>query len=109
MAQSLNHNGVIMKIINIILLSLLAAPVLQALDLQTDPACAALKTAIEQAQSVEKIQTSWNAVTAGLSQNDSVQFAQQATTYAQEHKQALEHIVTALGNTNYDASKLKWG
>ncbi len=92
-------------------LLLFASQTVIALDLHTDPACAQLKTAIEQAQPLEKIQDAWNTLLAnGLtSKYETIELAMQVTAYAQEQKTMLEHRVTKLGTKTYDSSKLMWG
>src|ERR1700722_989573 len=100
-------NGVTMKRILFITLFVTIAS-LQAIDLRTDKVYQPLKVVLEQAQSVENVQNVWNKLAKNLSAADKKELAAQAVAYAQEHKAALEKLLTTLGNKTYDVSKLKW-
>lgn len=91
-------------------LSLIASQTVIALDLHTDPACALLKTAIQQAQPLERVQDAWNNLVKNhtVSIQDKAHLASQLVAYAQEQKETLEQELTTLGDTTYNPSQLKW-
>ncbi len=97
-----------MNFIYTICVSLALLSGLQALDLHTDPSYAQLKTAIQEAQQLEKVQDAWNTIanSENASVQDKVQLATQVTAYAQEHKETLESQIAQLRIKAYDRSRL---
>jgi hypothetical protein len=79
------------NIFNILSFSLIALQSLAAIDLHTDKSCEQLKTAIQLAQPLEKIQEAWNALAQDnpLPVQDKIHLTNQVVTYAQEQKEAL--------------------
>ncbi len=97
------------NIFNILSFSLIALQSLAAIDLHTDKSCEQLKTAIEQALPLEKVQEVWQEITnTGRSQSELIELALEAIDYSNDRKNNLSNPFELLnGNSPALASHFK--
>ncbi len=99
------------RILSLSLITLMAIPAAQAIDIKTDVSCKKLVIAISQAQNLETCRAAWQKVTESstITAQDRTDILQQAVQMAQEQRATLQQELTNLAGETKNYSKIKWG